>query len=37
MGHYKIPKLLNDSTESKFVTKKMDWSKSFIKKSKYKV
>ena len=31
MEYYKISKLLNNSTVLKFVTKKMDQSKSFIK------
>ena len=31
MEHYRIYKLLNDSTVSKFVTKKMGRSKGFLK------
>ena len=33
MEHYKISILLNDSTVSKFATKKIDRSKWFIKQS----
>ena len=31
LEHYKISKLWNDSTVSKFLTKKIDWNKWFIK------
>ena len=33
MEHYELSKLLNDSTALKFVTKKIDRSKWFIKQS----
>ena len=35
MEHYKIPKLLNDSSASTFGIKKMDRSKGFIRWSKF--